>query len=134
MADCGMCQIIGAAAGDNLGRSVSNAGDVNDDGVDDILIGAPGADGNRRTNAGAVYVIFGRKNRLFHDIDLASVSFTASGIGFKVSVIYCAEIAALPVTVIHLMVLIVRLKPVYTDTWSRSDRQLRGICGQCRGR
>jgi len=82
---CFFSQIIGAAAGDNLGRSVSNAGDVNGDGIDDIIIGAPGVDANRRTNAGAVYVIFGRsRNRLFLDIDLASSSFAASGTGFKV--------------------------------------------------
>ncbi|MEI8383067.1 MAG: integrin alpha, partial [Planctomycetota bacterium] len=53
--------IFGADAGDGGGVSVSNAGDVNGDGYDDILIGAAGADasGNAKTSAGDSYVIFG---------------------------------------------------------------------------
>lgn len=48
-------------SGDNLGRSVSNAGDVNGDGFDDIIIGASAADGanNKKANSGESYVIFG---------------------------------------------------------------------------
>ena len=34
-------RLSGAAAYDNSGRAVSTAGDVNGDGVDDLLIGAP---------------------------------------------------------------------------------------------
>ncbi len=50
--------IYGAAAGDDFGASVALAGDVNDDGLEDIIVGAPSADpnGNR---SGAAYVIFG---------------------------------------------------------------------------
>ena len=50
--------IQGDAAGDQLGWSVSAAGDVNADGFDDLIVGAPmGDDGG--TNAGEAYVIFG---------------------------------------------------------------------------
>ena len=50
--------IQGDAAGDHAGWSVSAAGDVNGDGFDDLIVGAPyGDDGG--TDAGEAYVIFG---------------------------------------------------------------------------
>ena len=64
--------IQGDAAGDYAGRSVSGAGDVNGDGIDDLLIGAPHAGPKRRHNAGAGYVVFGAK-RSSRPIDLAAL-------------------------------------------------------------
>lgn len=52
-------KITGAAAFDELGTSVSGAGDINGDGIDDLVIGAPGNDATA-PDAGAAYVIFGR--------------------------------------------------------------------------
>ena len=55
--------IFGADAGDYLADRFSlTSGDFNGDGKDDILVGAPLADGpdNARTNTGEAYVIFGR--------------------------------------------------------------------------
>ncbi|NJL84519.1 MAG: hypothetical protein HC890_19190 [Chloroflexaceae bacterium] len=52
--------IDGLALGDLAGISVSNAGDFNGDGFDDILVGASGV-GN---NVGQVYVIFGTSSNL----------------------------------------------------------------------
>jgi hypothetical protein len=51
--------IQGAAAGDGSGISLSGAGDVNGDGIDDLIIGAVGADPNGRAGAGASYVVLG---------------------------------------------------------------------------
>ena len=50
--------INGVGANDNSGTSVSTAGDINGDGIDDLIIGAPYAGGYAGT--GAAYVVFGR--------------------------------------------------------------------------
>jgi len=52
-------RIDGVASGDFSGRSVSAAGDVNGDGVDDVIIGASDAEPNG-TYSGSSYVVFGR--------------------------------------------------------------------------
>ncbi|MEH2176397.1 beta strand repeat-containing protein [Nostoc sp.] len=54
--------INGIAANDLSGKSVSNAGDINNDGIDDLIIGATGADPNGKNAAGQSYVVFGRTN------------------------------------------------------------------------
>ncbi|MFA6027944.1 MAG: integrin alpha, partial [Patescibacteria group bacterium] len=51
-------KFTGEAAGDSAGVSVSTAGDVNNDGYDDILIGAWG-NGDGGSYAGAVYLVYG---------------------------------------------------------------------------
>ncbi|MEO1211656.1 MAG: Calx-beta domain-containing protein, partial [Cyanobacteria bacterium J06638_20] len=53
--------INGVATGDRSGLSVSEAGDINGDGIDDLIIGASGADPNGNDNAGTSYVVFGRQ-------------------------------------------------------------------------
>ncbi len=67
--------INGEAAGDRSGGSVSNAGDVNGDGFDDLIIGASGADPNG-SGSGKSYVVFGKA-----DGTTVSLSDVASGIG-----------------------------------------------------
>lgn len=67
--DCGPTDftgysIDGSSAGDGLGFSVSSAGDVDDDGYEDILIGAPFADPGGQAEAGEAYLIFGDPDRL----------------------------------------------------------------------
>jgi hypothetical protein len=52
----------GKTAGDNSGRAVSSAGDVNGDGYDDILIGANRVDVGTATDAGETYLIYGSAN------------------------------------------------------------------------
>ncbi len=65
-------KIEGALAGDHLGWSLAPAGDVNGDGKDDLLIGAPWADpGTTPKNAaGGARVVYGRSST--SEIDLAT--------------------------------------------------------------
>ena len=44
--------IKGGATGDKLGQSVKGAGDVNGDGISDVIIGAAYSNPNSRTQAG----------------------------------------------------------------------------------
>ena len=62
--------ICGDDAGDNSGWAVASR-DVNNDGYDDIIIGAPYADPGVRTDAGETYVIFGSGSPL-STIDLST--------------------------------------------------------------
>jgi hypothetical protein len=62
----------GVAVGDNTGLSVSAGGDVNNDGIDDLLIGAVGADPNGRTS-GASYVVFGSNQGFAASLELSTL-------------------------------------------------------------
>ena len=73
--------ITGVALGDRAGVAVSTVGDINDDGIDDFIVGASGADPASGIDAGQSYVIYGKAGGL-SDIDLSSL--TASQ-GFKIS-------------------------------------------------
>ena len=68
--------INGENAGDWSGISVSTAGDVNGDGLDDLIIGAFGADSSDKSTAGKSYVVFGKTDNTA--IDLSTI---ASGTG-----------------------------------------------------
>lgn len=50
----------GAALGNRFGWSVSGAGDVNKDGYDDVIIGAPNSDPNTKADSGTAFVYSGR--------------------------------------------------------------------------
>ena len=67
--------IYGSNALDQSGKMVSAAGDVNRDGIDDVIIGAWRADPNG-TSSGAAYVVFGKADG--SAVELADV---AAGVG-----------------------------------------------------
>jgi hypothetical protein len=74
-------KIIGEAGGDESGRSVDRAGDVNGDGIDDLIIGASGADA-AGSYSGASYVVFGSRSGFGASLDLSTLDGTN---GFKIS-------------------------------------------------
>jgi len=59
----------GAADDDRLGISVAGAGDVNGDGYEDFIVGAPLADPGGLSNAGSAYVYSGLNGLLLHQKD-----------------------------------------------------------------
>ncbi|EDX82844.1 FG-GAP repeat domain protein [Synechococcus sp. PCC 7335] len=71
--------------GDSSGSSVSSAGDVNGDGFDDLIIGAPGADPNGNNRAGESYVVFGSEGGFAPSLELSALDgsngFVLNGIG-----------------------------------------------------
>ncbi len=73
---------LGEGMSDYAGFAVSDAGDVNGDGIDDILIGAYGNDVISE-NAGKTYLVFGNSSGFQYDFSLsqADASFVGEGEG-----------------------------------------------------
>jgi FG-GAP repeat len=71
-------RIDGASPGDLAGWSVARAGDVNGDGLADVLVGAPQADNNGRAGSGSAYVVFGKEGPA--SVDLAALGYA----GFRI--------------------------------------------------
>ena len=65
-------RLDGVAAHDFSGRSVSNAGDVNGDGFDDLIVGAYGANPNG-DSSGSSYVVFGKASGFSATMELSSL-------------------------------------------------------------
>jgi hypothetical protein len=73
-------RIDGVDGGDFSGRSVSGAGDVNGDGLADLIVGADGADPGGDTDAGESYVVFGKTSSTTVDLsNLGSGGFRIDG-------------------------------------------------------
>lgn len=71
----------GGAAEDAAGWSVSDAGDVNGDGTDDIIIGAHRADPGGRSEAGESYVVFGHSGAFPAALELSALQSANGGDG-----------------------------------------------------
>ncbi|VVM24295.1 Flagellar hook-length control protein FliK, partial [uncultured Gammaproteobacteria bacterium] len=54
--------IVGELTNDEYSHSISNAGDVNGDGLDDLIVGNEESNINGKPNAGKSYVVFGKKD------------------------------------------------------------------------
>lgn len=84
--------IAGATeADDHFGASVAS-GDFNNDGYDDVVVGAPGEDIGGKKNAGAVHVIYGSSNglttagnRVYNHTSVSGAVETGDQFGFSVT-------------------------------------------------
>jgi hypothetical protein len=65
--------INGESEGDWSGYSVSSAGDVNGDGLDDLIVGAYQADPSGKSRAGKSYVVFGKQGNT-NAIELSTIA------------------------------------------------------------
>ena len=72
-------RLDGEAEGDQLGLPVSNAGDVNGDGFDDLIVGVSNADPNG-FGSGSSYVVFGQASGFSAAMNLSSLN---GGNGFR---------------------------------------------------
>ncbi|MGF1935798.1 MAG: beta strand repeat-containing protein [Nostoc sp. ChiQUE02] len=76
--------INGINAYDRSGYSVSNAGDINGDGIDDLIIGARSANSSNGGGSGQSYVVFGGKGGFDAQFNLSTLNgvngFTINGI------------------------------------------------------
>ena len=64
----------GFGIGDLSGRSVRRAGDLNGDGIGDIIIGAPLAGRGSSEHAGQSYVLFGSRNGFAFSLNLSRLN------------------------------------------------------------
>jgi len=69
-------KLSGAAANNEVGRSVASAGDVNGDGFDDVIVGVA------ISGALAGYVLFGKASGFAANIDLSTLDGSS---GFRLS-------------------------------------------------
>ena len=65
--------LVGSASGGFAGYSVASLGDINGDGIDDVIIGAPGTDDGSNTDVGVSYVIYGQAGGIGKTVDLSNL-------------------------------------------------------------
>lgn len=66
--------VNGLAAFDRLGGAVASLGDINGDGLDDVIVGAASADPGSISQAGSAYVIFGSTAGFDASFDLSALN------------------------------------------------------------
>lgn len=75
--------LITGANPDDQASEARGAGDVNGDGLDDIIVGASGADNNGRSSSGSAYVVFGKASTERVELSRFDAG-TQGGAGFRI--------------------------------------------------
>lgn len=83
-------RLTGVASNDRSGSAVAGGGDINGDGIADLLVGAFAADPNSVNAAGSTYVVFGRATAFAPSIALASLDGTT---GFRIDGAAAGDVA-----------------------------------------
>ena len=82
-------KVFGESVGAMAGNSVSSAGDINGDGIDDMIIGSPGFSLLENISVGASYVLYGKERGYSYNIELSALNgtnglkVTGEGVGDK---------------------------------------------------
>ena len=76
--------INGVSEGDYSGYSVSGAGDVNGDGLDDLIVGSPESDPNGALS-GASFVVFGKTDGVAVELSAIETNSGATAAGFMIN-------------------------------------------------
>ncbi len=87
-------RLDGVTEGDESGHSVSNAGDINGDGFDDLIIGALKADPNGN-NSGSSYVVYGKAAGFSAVLDLSALN---GNNGFRLDGVAAEDFSGAPVS------------------------------------
>jgi hypothetical protein len=87
-------RLDGAAAFDSSGIAVAGAGDINGDGLADVIVGARRAAPPSGSNAGSSYVVFGRSSGFAATINLGTLNGTT---GFRLDGVAADDLSALSV-------------------------------------
>jgi len=88
-------RLDGVAANDYSGHSVSAAGDINGDGIGDLIVGADRADPNGNASSGSSYVVFGQSTGFTATLALSSL--TGSN-GFRLDGVAASDYSGLSVS------------------------------------
>ena len=76
--------VNGVASGDFSGYHLSSDGDLNGDGISDLVIAAYNADPGGRTDAGETYVLFGKASGFSPVFELSSLAGGDGSVGFVI--------------------------------------------------
>lgn len=71
--------VLQEANGDRVGTTIASAGDINGDGLDDLIFGAYRADPAAGNDAGKTYIVYGKTSGFGPHVDLSAIAVGTGG-------------------------------------------------------